>query len=80
MEKIRWGMIGCGSVTEVKSGPAFYKADNSQLVAVMRRDAQKAKDYAARHNVLKWYDDADKLLNDPDIDAVYIATPPSSHA
>ena len=80
MEKVRWGIIGCGAVTEVKSGPALNKIEDSQLVAVMRRDADKAKDYARRHNVPKWYDDADALINDLDVNAVYIATPPSSHA
>ncbi len=78
-EKVRWGIIGCGDVTEVKSGPAFQKSKNSELVAVMRRTGELAKDYAQRHNVPKWYDDADALINDPDVDAVYIATPPSSH-
>ncbi|WP_028391213.1 Gfo/Idh/MocA family protein [Bacillus cihuensis] len=78
-EKICWGIIGCGDVTEVKSGPAFQKNKNSELVAVMRRTGELAKDYAQRHNVPKWYDDADALINDPDVDAVYIATPPSSH-
>jgi predicted dehydrogenase len=79
MQKINWGIIGCGDVTELKSGPAFNKVENSSLVAVMRRDSEKAKDYASRHNVPKWYDDANQLINDPRVDAVYIATPPSSH-
>ena len=76
---IKWGIIGCGDVTEVKSGPAFNLADNSKLVAVMRRTGKLAEDYARRHNVPKWYDNADDLINDPEVDAVYIATPPSSH-
>ncbi len=80
MKEIRWGMIGCGDVTEVKSGPAFSKARNSRLVAVMRRDEEKVKDYAERHGVPKWYTDAEALINDEEIDAIYIATPPSSHA
>ncbi len=79
MDAIKWGIIGCGDVTEVKSGPAFNKVDNSSLVAVMRRDAAKAKDYAQRHGVPKWYADASQLINDPEVNAVYIATPPSSH-
>lgn len=78
-EKVRWGIIGCGDVTEVKSGPAFQKVENSELVAVMRRTGELAKDYAERHHVPKWYDDADSLINDPDVDAIYIATPPGSH-
>jgi predicted dehydrogenase len=79
MEKINWGIIGCGDVAEVKSGPAFNKVNHSALVAVMRRDATKAKDYATRHHVPKWYDDAAALINDPGVNAIYIATPPSSH-
>ena len=78
-KSIRWGIIGCGDVTEKKSGPGFQKASGSELVAVMRRTAEKAKDYARRHNVPKWYDDAEQLINDPDVDAIYIATPPETH-
>ncbi|NCU03858.1 MAG: Gfo/Idh/MocA family oxidoreductase [Chitinophagaceae bacterium] len=76
---INWGIIGCGDVTEVKSGPAFNKVPGSRLVAVMRRDAAKAADYAKRHNVPRWYSDAAALINDAEVNAIYIATPPSSH-
>lgn len=76
---IRWGIIGCGDVTEHKSGPAFNKVPDSTLVAVMRRDAAKAKDYAERHGVPKYYSDGQQLINDPGINAIYIATPPESH-
>lgn len=79
MNDIRWGIIGCGKVTEIKSGPAFQLAKGSALAAVMRRTASLAEDYARRHHVPKWYDDAEKLIDDPDVDAVYIATPPSLH-
>lgn len=78
-DEIKWGIIGCGDVTEVKSGPAFNKVSNSSLLAVMRRDTNKARDYAMRHGVPKWYDDVDKLIDDPDINAIYIATPPLQH-
>jgi len=77
---INWGIIGCGNVTEVKSGPAFNKVAGSGLVAIMRRNGEKARDYAIRHNVPRWYDDAGKLIGDPEVNAVYIATPPGSHA
>lgn len=75
---VRWGIIGCGDVTEVKSGPAFQLATGSQLVAVMRRDAEKARDYAERHSVPRWYSTVEGLLSDQEIDAIYIATPPGS--
>jgi predicted dehydrogenase len=77
---IKWGMIGCGSVTEVKSGPAFSKVKDSKLVAVMRRDVSLAEDYARRHKVPKFYSKASDLINDSEVDAVYVATPPGSHA
>ncbi len=79
-KKIRWGIIGCGDVCEKKSGPGFQKAKGSELVAVMRRDAEKARDFAKRHGVPRWYTDADSLIDDSAVDAVYIATPPDSHA
>lgn len=77
---VQWGIIGCGDVTEVKSGPALQKIGRSRLVSVMRRNGDKAADYAARHNVPKSTDDANALINDPEVTAVYVATPPNSHA
>jgi len=78
--EICWGIIGVGDVCEVKSGPAFMEVANSSVMAVMRRMTEKAKDFANRHDVGKWYDNAEDLLNDPEINAIYIATPPSTHA
>ncbi|WP_439128972.1 Gfo/Idh/MocA family protein [Polaribacter sp.] len=79
MNTVKWGIIGCGDVAEVKSGPAFYKVANSELLAVMRRSTEKVKDFAKRHNVPLWYDNVEDLLANKEINAVYIATPPSSH-
>ena len=76
---IRWGILGCGDVCEVKSGPAFQHAPGSELVAVMRRDKKLAEDFARRHGVPSSYDDARRLITDPRVNAVYIATPPGSH-
>lgn len=76
---IRWGIIGCGNVTELKSGPAYQLTDGFELRAVMRRDIAKAKDYADRHKVPRYFNDADALIESDQIDAVYIATPPDSH-
>lgn len=80
MKQINWGFIGCGEVTEKKSGPAFNEVEGSQVVAVMSRSENKARSYAERHHVRKWYKDASELIEDPDVNAIYIATPPSSHA
>lgn len=80
MKQINWGFIGCGEVTEKKSGPAFAEVEGSSIEAVMSRNANKAQLYAERHNISKWYTDAQELINDPKVNAIYIATPPSSHA
>lgn len=79
LPEVRWGIIGCGAVTEVKSGPPLQLVNHSSLVAVMRRTPGLAKDYALRHQVPKWYEDADKLIHDPEVNAVYVATPPETH-
>lgn len=80
MKQINWGFIGCGEVTERKSGPAFNLVEGSRVVAVMSRSSEKASSYAQRHNIPRWHTDAQSLINDPEVNAVYIATPPSSHA
>jgi len=80
MKILKWGFIGCGDVTEKKSGPAFQQVEGSSVVAVMSRTEQRARSYAQRHGIARWYTDAQRLIDDPDVNAVYIATPPSSHA
>lgn len=80
MNIVKWGFIGCGEATEKKSGPAFAQVESSEVVAVMSRDAEKAQSYAKRHDIARWYTDAQNLVDDPEVNAIYIATPPSSHA
>jgi predicted dehydrogenase len=79
MKTVRWGMIGCGEVAETKSGPALYRATGSQLVAVADRNPGRAQDFARRHGVARWHDDAEALMQAPDIDIVYVATMTESH-
>lgn len=79
MKQISWGFIGCGEVTEKKSGPAFNEVPGSHVEAVMSRNENKARSYAERHRIPHWYTDAQELIDNPDINAIYIATPPSSH-
>lgn len=80
MKILKWGFIGCGEVCELKSGPAFSEVEGSSVVAVMSRSAQKARSYAERHGIPRWYTDAQELIDDSEVNAVYVATPPSSHA
>lgn len=77
--EVRWGVLGVGNVCEVKSAPAMNHISHSKLVAVMRRDEVKVQDYAARHGVPKWYTSANDLIQDPEVNAIYIATPPNAH-
>ncbi len=79
MAVLRWGILGCGNVAEHKGGPPLYSVDNSELIAVMRRDQAKAEDFAERHGAKRAYTDVDELLSDDEINAVYIATPPHLH-
>lgn len=79
MKTIRWGMIGCGAVTEMKSAPAYQQTEGFELVGVFNRTRARAEDYAARHGVPQIFDSAEALITAPHIDAVYIATPPDSH-
>ncbi len=76
MEKICWGIIGCGNVTEVKSGPAFNKVEHSSLIAVSRRDPDKLADYVKRHHIPLSFTNALDLIQSEKINAIYIATPP----
>ena len=78
-KQVCWGVLGVGDVCEVKSAPAMNLVDDSRLVAVMRRNEELAEDYARRHGVPKWYGDAKSLIDDPDVNAIYIATPPNAH-
>lgn len=80
MREIVWGFIGCGEVTEKKSGPAFGKIAGSRVAAVMSRNKDRSRAYAERHGIPRWYDDAQELIDDREVNAIYIATPPSSHA
>ena len=80
MKILKWGFIGCGEVCEKKSGPAFAEVSGSEVVAVMSRSEAKARSYARRHGVARCYTDAQELIDDPEVNAVYVATPPSSHA
>ncbi len=79
MKEVNWGMIGCGAVTEVKSGPGLYKSENSNLVAVYSDVYERACDYTKRHNIKKAYEKVEDLLSDDEVDVIYIATPPKFH-
>ena len=80
MNKIRWGIIGTGDVAARKGGPALYMAERSELVAVTNRTHERAEQFSNQHGRPRVYRDIEALLADRDVDAVYVATPPDSHA
>ena len=80
MATLRWGILGCGDVAEYKGGPPLYSVNDSELIAVMRRDGAKAESFAERHGAKRFYTDIDDLLADDELNAIYIATHPTSTA
>ena len=79
LERVIWGVIGAGDVCEVKSVPGMYKTEHSEVKMIMRRNAEKAAGFARRHGIKHWTTDVNEILNDPDINIIYISTPPDSH-
>jgi len=75
-----WAIIGAGNVCEIKSAPAMNQIPGSKIKTVMRRNAEKAADYAQRHHIEHWTTDINDIINDPEITAIYIATPPDTHS
>ncbi len=80
LQDIIWGVIGAGKVCEKKSMPAMNKIPHSRVKTVMRRNEEACMDFASRHHIPNWTLDSNTIFNDPEINAVYIATPPDTHA
>ena len=79
-KKVRWGVIGAGGIAERRTIPGMMLCDNAELVAVMEINAELAEKCRAKWNCAKAYTNEADLLADPDIDAVYIASPVVHHA
>lgn len=77
---VRWGIIGAGDIARKQMAPAIRDARKAELVAVHRRTREAAQSFAEEFGARDAFDDADALLANPDIDAVYIATPVYLHA
>jgi predicted dehydrogenase len=80
MSKVGWGLIGCGDIAQKRVAPALRDLPKVELVAVNRARAELAAAFAKQFGARKWYADWRELLADPDIEAVYIATPVHCHA
>jgi predicted dehydrogenase len=78
-EVVRWGILSTANIA-TKVGDAIHLADGAELVAIASRTQNRAEDWAYEHNVPRTYGNYEGLLNDPEVDAIYIPTPPSMHA
>lgn len=79
MSELRWGIVGCGDVVEKKSGPSIVAGNRSRITAVMRRDLAKLEAFAVQHEVPLRTADPSEVITSPDVDIVYVATPPHLH-
>lgn len=80
MRPLRVGLIGASRIAKMAIIDAALQIDQVEVVAVASRDLARARLYADEHGIARAYGDYAALLRDPDIDLVYIATPPSHHA
>ena len=80
MEKLRWGLIGCGDISRKRVAPAIKDLDQCELVAVARANYTKAESFTKEFSAKRWYKEWQDLINDDEIDAVYLATPVYLHA
>jgi hypothetical protein len=77
---LRWGLIGSGDIVRKRVAPALRDLKQSELVGVCRGRADLAEAFAKEFGARKWYPDVATLVADPEIDAVYVATPVDLHA
>jgi 1,5-anhydro-D-fructose reductase (1,5-anhydro-D-mannitol-forming) len=80
MSKMRFGIIGCGSIAAGSFAPSLLKSEHAELVAVCRRDHGKAQKFAAQFGGCAAYASAAELTADEQVDAVVVATPTDTHA
>ena len=77
---LNWGLIGCGDISRKRVAPALRDLPNCDLVAVSRANPELAEAFAKEFGAPRFYRQWQELLADPEIDAVYIATPVHLHA
>ena len=79
MKKVRWGILGAGGIADRRTMPGMLLADNAEIYAVMEINMEMAENLRAKYNAKFAYDNETDLLANPDIDAVYIASPVVCH-
>ena len=79
MRKLTWGLIGCGDIARKRVAPALRDLPNCDFAAVNRARFELAESFAKEFGARKWYRTWEELINDNEIDAVYVATPVNLH-
>ena len=80
MKKVRWGVLSTAGIAQKEQIPAFLRSSNAVVTAIATGSGiEKALEVAKRFSIEKTYDSYEKLLDDPDIDAVYIPLPNHLH-
>ena len=79
MEKIKWGVLGCAGIAAEQTIPAMQQAENAELYGIASRGLEKAEAFQKRFGFAKAYDSYEALLDDPQVQAVYIPLPNSLH-
>jgi predicted dehydrogenase len=79
MNKVSFGLIGCGDIAQKRVAPAIRDLQNCELVAVSRAQSELSESFAKQFGARRWYADWRDLLRDDEVNAVYIATPVYLH-
>ena len=79
-QRLGWGIVGPGRIAGAQIAPAIGACENAALAGVVSRDLGRAGEFARAHGAAAALDDYAKLLADPAVDVVYIATPNALHA
>ncbi|MHB1006052.1 MAG: Gfo/Idh/MocA family protein [Chloroflexota bacterium] len=76
---VKWGIVSCSEIADRFVAPGMREATNAQLAAVVCRDLGRAEEFAAKHGAARAYGNLERLLDDPEVSALYISSPNSLH-
>lgn len=78
-KKVKWGIIAAGGIAKRRTLPAMHLCDNAEIIAVMDKDEDALKSIQKEYGIRNVYDNEDELLHNPEVEAVYVASPVCFH-